>query len=274
MITPLIPDIRRSMLRSASFAAILTAAVAGGGLITAAPVSAQTAPAGTAVADSVVQGRILDRFGDRLVIEGSAGRILVDVQAVARQAADLAPGQAVVAEGLLNARVLQARRISAADSEPVVIGSPGAAPVAPPAPVPPPAPEVQFASRPPLDDNAIGATLQGAGFTAAGAPVRDGKDTEIAVRDGQGRAWTASLDRFGRLSEVELADYDDDNLPARPAFAAQELSQIVARGGFQARGPAERHDEHFEILALNRRSELIELHVDFAGQIYKQVWVR
>jgi len=29
-----------------------------------------------------------------------------------------------------------------------------------------------------------------------------------------------------------------------------------------------------EILVLNVRSELVELHVDFAGQIYKQVWLR
>uniref|UniRef100_UPI0013D2EA73 hypothetical protein n=2 Tax=Enterobacterales TaxID=91347 RepID=UPI0013D2EA73 len=60
MITTLIPDIRRRMLRSASFAAILSTAVAAGGLTTAVPVSAQTAPVGAAATDTVVHGRILD----------------------------------------------------------------------------------------------------------------------------------------------------------------------------------------------------------------------
>ncbi|MGL4285013.1 MAG: hypothetical protein ACRCVA_01640 [Phreatobacter sp.] len=264
MVKTLIPDIRSSMFRSVSLAGILTAVIAAGAPITAMSASAQTAPAEAVAGETVVRGRILDRFGDRLVIDGLAGRILVDVQAVTGQAAALAPGQVVVAEGLLSARVLQARRVAVTEGEPV----PNAYPM------PAPGPVAQLAAPPSLDAGAIGATLQAAGYAIADAPVRDGKDTEVAVRDSQGRAWTASLDRFGRLGEIELADYDDDNVPERPAFAAEELPRIIARDGFQPRGAAERHDEHFEILAFNRRSELIELHVDFAGRIYKQVWVR
>lgn len=278
MVKILIPHIRRSSFLSAPLAGLMSAVIAGGTLIGTLPASAQAVPAGAATGETVVQGRILDRFGDRLLIEGLAGRILVDVQAVPGQAADLAPGQAVVVEGMLSTRVLQARRIAAAEGRTPTVGSPVVPPpasVATGAPMTPPTgSEAQLVSRIPLEAGAVDATLQAAGFAVIGAPVRDGKDTQVAVRDSQGRGWTASLDRFGRLGEAELADYDDDDVPERPGFAAQEVIQTVAREGFQARGPVERHHDHFEILALNRRSELIELHVDFAGQIYKQVWVR
>ncbi|WP_204307274.1 hypothetical protein, partial [Enterobacter hormaechei] len=86
-------------------------------------------------------------------------------------------------------------------------------------------------------------------------------------------AWVASLDRFGRIEEIEIADYDDDSVPDRPAFAVADVAQRVAREGFRPQATAERRPQHFEILVLNVRSELVELHVDFAGQIYKQVWL-
>ncbi|QCI66891.1 hypothetical protein [Phreatobacter stygius] len=273
----LFPRPRRNIALSAPLAAVVSAVIAGGALAGSTPAVAQPASIETA-SETVIQGRILDRFGDRLLVDGPAGRILVDLQAVPAQAGALATGQAVRAEGVLSGKVLQARRIAAAEAGPAISGPPNAASLAPPVAMAPVLPlsetEMRLAAGMPLDAGAIGQTLEAAGFAIVGAPIRDGKDTEVAVRDGQGRRWIASLDRFGRLDEVELEDYDDDRVPRRPGFAGPELVQMVARLGFQARGPAEPHDDHFEILVLNGRSELIELHVDFAGQIYKQVWVR
>ncbi|WP_163314007.1 hypothetical protein, partial [Klebsiella aerogenes] len=76
------------------------------------------------------------------------------------------------------------------------------------------------------------ATLEAVGFRTAGNPVRHEKSTEIPVRDAHGKAWVASLDRFGRIEEIEIADYDDDSVPDRPAFAVADVAQRVAREGF------------------------------------------
>jgi hypothetical protein len=118
------------------------------------------------------------------------------------------------------------------------------------------------------------ASLEGTGFAAAGNPVRYEQDMEIPVRDSEGHIWTAWLDRSGRTSEIEIVDYDEDKVPEAPAFNPQDLPRMIAKEGFQARGEAERRPEHFEIRAVNKRSELVDLHIDFAGQIYKQVWIR
>jgi hypothetical protein len=139
---------------------------------------------------------------------------------------------------------------------------------------PPPGDRLIASLSRPVDPATVRTTLEGIGFKPAGSPVRHEKDTEIPVRDSQGRAWVAWLDRFGRASEIEIVDYDDDKVPEKPAFNPTDLPSMIAKEGFQARAQAERRPEHFEILATNQRSELVELHIDFAGQIYKQVWVR
>jgi hypothetical protein len=118
------------------------------------------------------------------------------------------------------------------------------------------------------------ASLRGTGFAATGNPVRHEHDMEIPVRDSEGHAWVAWLDNAGRASEVEIVDYDEDKVLEAPAFNPADLPNMIAKEGFQARGAVERRPEHFEIRAVNKRSELIELHIDFAGQIYKQVWIR
>lgn len=166
MVKILIPHIRHSSFLSAPLAGLMSAVIAGGALVGSLPASAQAVSAGAATGETVVQGRILDRFGDRLLIEGFAGRILVDVQAVPGQAVDLAPGQAVVVEGMLSARVLQARRIAVAEGGPPTVGSPRVAPMASPpsaamgVPMPPsPGSEAQLASRIQPDAGAVDAAL-------------------------------------------------------------------------------------------------------------------
>jgi len=120
----------------------------------------------------------------------------------------------------------------------------------------------------------VRASLRGTGFATAGNLVRHAQDMEIPVRDADGHTWVAWLDNAGRASEVEIVDYDEDKVPEAPTFNPQDLPRMIAKDGFQARGEARLRPEHFEIRAINKRQELVELHVDFAGQIYKQVWIR
>lgn len=244
---------------------------------------AQTRLAQVSIEDALaggvtIQGRVSDVFDDRVLIEDSSGRVLVETAGATDKPPTFAAGQTLRIEGRLRGRIIEARRIA-------VIGEGQAADAAPAQPVPPavaaapqppearPDPLVQMLMRP-VDVETLRASLSAAGLTPAGSPVRHDKHTEIPARDARGRAWVVSLDRFGRIEETEMADYDDDAVPSRPAFAPSEVSAIVEREGFRARAQAERRPEHFEIIATTRNGEMVELHVDFAGQIYKQVWIR
>ncbi|QCI66893.1 hypothetical protein [Phreatobacter stygius] len=225
-----------------------------------------------ALAGSVmVRARVADVFGDRILVEDGTGRILVELAAAADRPAAVEAGQILVIEGRLRGRVLEARRVTLAGSEAPGRDAPAAAAV--PA-IQPGTDALTEALTRPADIATMRAALEAIGFRTAGSPVRHEKSTEIPVRDARGRAWVASLDRFGRLEEIEIADYDDDNAPDRPSFTVADVGRMVEREGFRPRASAERRSHHFEILVLNSRSELIELHIDFAGLIYKLVWVR
>lgn len=232
----------------------------------------------------VVRARIADVFGDRVLIEDATGRILVEIGPATVRPAVLEAGQSVEVEGRLRGRTIEARRVALMDATAEGAAPSSAANGTATAPAVPQAPEaprttssadalIAQLSRP-ADPATIRSTLEAVGLQSAGPPVRKNKHTEIATRDAAGRAWTASLDRFGRLEEIELDDYDDDNVPSRPRFEATEVARIVARAGYTPRADPTRRSEHFEIIALNGRSDLVEVHVDFAGTIYKVEWIR
>lgn len=224
-----------------------------------------------------IRARVSELFGDRLLVEDATGRVLVEIGPSTARPADVAAGQMIEVEGRLRGRTIEARRIALVEDT-TAPGSPAPA-AAQPSP--------QQGTRPtgqadaliaqlsrPADPATIRATVEAAGFRVAGPPVRKNKHTEIAVRDAAGKAWTASLDRFGRLEEVELDDYDDDAVPSRPRFEQGEVARIVAGAGYTPRADPSRRPEHFEMMALDGRGDLVEVHVDFAGTVYKVEWIR
>jgi F0F1-type ATP synthase membrane subunit c/vacuolar-type H+-ATPase subunit K len=270
-----LPVNRRRLKLTPSVLALGAALLAGAALVGAVPGFGQVTIGEALAGGVVVRGRVADVFGDRFLIEDPTGRVLVEA-ANAEKPASLESGQEVVIEGRLRGRVLEARRVTLGTEVPAAPAATVAAPAAGQAAAPPVGPggETLATLMRPADAASIRAAIEGAGFSMAGSPVRHDKHTEIPVRDARGRAWVAWLDRFGRLEEVEIVDYDESRVPDQPGFAPTEVGNVVQREGFAPRGTAERHRHHFEILAANGRSELVELHVDFAGQIYKQVWVR
>ncbi|CEJ12137.1 hypothetical protein BN1110_02434 [bacterium YEK0313] len=258
-------------LPSAAWALVSLLAV-GSGLAGSAP--AQTRLAQVTIEQALsnevqVRGRVAEIFGDRLLVEDATGRILVELAETTDKPSAVAVGQILLIEGRLRGRTIEARRVApvaegAAPEPPAAEGPAGAARVD----------RLLDALARPADAATIRSTLEAIGLSPAGAPVRRNKHTEIPARDARGQAWSASLDRFGRLEEIELEDYDDDDVPPQPRFDPAELARIVEREGYRTRAAAERRPEHFEVIALNRQGDLVEVHVDFAGVIYKIVWIR
>ena len=115
--------------------------------------------------------------------------------------------------------------------------------------------------------------LKDAGLTALGEPVRHPKHIEIPARTGTGKTVIVSLDRFGRLDEIEDADRDRERRPAQ-SIGPADAERIAREAGYSIREAPEQRKHHYEILATNAKGEILELHMDFAGNIYKQVSVR
>jgi hypothetical protein len=203
---------------------------------------------------ATVEGQIAEVFGSRFIVETDRGRILVDpVELLAPIA--VSAGDRVSAEGNLAERTLRARRIVRSD------GSVLHAYAGPPVPA-------RMDGR-----GDIEATLAALQLTPMGPPVRKKRHTELMARMSNDRTVYVSFDRFGRIAAIEDAVHD------KPAVAARALSRddyldIARRAGFAPLDELEARKHHVELLSRNRAGELIELHIDRAGSIYKQVWVR
>lgn len=242
---------------------ILTA----GGLAQTAPSSPPASPthAGSAgVADTTIEGRIAEVFGGRFILETDRGRILVDPIGMGRALA-AAPGDRVSATGIsAEENTMLARRIVRPDGSilyehtgPEAAGQPTAAPL----------PKVDWRTD-------IPAALAALELTPIGQPVRKKHHTEIMARMADGRTVFVSFDRLGRVRELEDAAHDKAAAIATRALTREDYDDIARRAGFQPFNGIETKRHHVELLTRNRTGELIELHIDRAGYIYKQVWLR
>lgn len=142
---------------------------------------------------------------------------------------------------------------------------------------PPPAPSDRSATAggPPLfPSEDVPAVLHRLELTAVGQASQRKKGTEIAARTKDGRPVVVKFDRFGRLKEVE-AERSERSGFATPAFASPgEVEAGVRRAGFEPRGIMEFKKNHVTVFAQTRDQQPVELHVDRAGTIYKQKWLR
>ncbi|MCK1641714.1 hypothetical protein IVA95_30260 [Bradyrhizobium sp. 157] len=276
-------------------AKLLATAVAGWAILASAAMAQvaidQIRPEGISI-----KGTVADIFGDKFVLEDKSGRILVQTGPAGPQAAPVKSGETVTVIGVPGDRTFDARKIVRENGE-VAFDAPMPPPRTPPgqgvdpgprrpiagsAPPPPGAPPRPPGPRGPAGDAGLMANqdrdnvlriLKDAGLTAMGEPVRHPKHIEIPARTGTGKTVIVSLDRFGRLDEIEDADRDRERRPTQ-SISPADAERIAREAGYTIREAPEQRKHHFEILATNAKGETLELHIDFGGNIYKQVWVR
>ena len=245
-----------------------------------------------------IKGTVADIFGDKFVLEDKSGRILVQTGPAGPQAAPVKSGETVTVIGIPGDRTFDARKILRENGEIAFDAPPPPPPPGPPpgpggdpgprrlggALAPPPPPGAPPGPRGPAGETGPVASqdrenvlriLKDAGLTAMGEPVRHPKHIEIPARTGAGKTVIVSLDRFGRLDEIEDADHDRerDRRPAQ-SIGPADAERIAREAGYTIREAPAQRKHHFEILATNAKGETLELHMDFSGNIYKQVWVR
>jgi hypothetical protein len=190
-----------------------------------------------------IEGKVAEVFGSRFIMETDRGRILLD------------PGDKVSATGSLAQRTLLARRVAGADGS-VLHDYAG-----------------MIRARI-VGHGDIMAALAARQLTPIGLPVRKTRHTEVMARMANGRTVFVSFDRFGRIDEIEDAAHDREAVVASRALSRSDYLDIARRAGFDPLDELEVRLHHVRLLSRNHASELVELHIDRAGYIYRQVWVR
>jgi hypothetical protein len=96
-------------------------------------------------------------------------------------------------------------------------------------------------------------------------------EVEAVMQDG--RRVSVTFDMMGRVSEIEREEFEPDRSAGLVTDPAPLLERVRQAGfGYPAVSELKRH--HAVIRATTQKNEPIELHVDNAGTIYKQVWLR
>jgi hypothetical protein len=204
-----------------------------------------------------VSGRIAEIFGDRFIMESEGRRLLVEPFDARPDAFGGKPDDRVSVDGVGTGAVLRARKVTREDGQ-VLLDRAA-----------PPAPSDQGASMPAQ----FSATLQRLGLTPVGVALRKKHHTEIAARMADGRTVFVAFDRAGRLLEIEDATHEREKGREDRAQSPTELDAIARAAGFVPTGERERKKHHVEVIARNQAGELLELHIDRSGYIYKQVWL-
>jgi hypothetical protein len=215
-----------------------------------------------------VEGTVREIFLNRFIFESGTSRYLVEPVGTAGHF-PLVADERVAVSGRRTGTLLQATRITRPNGEVIHDSppSPSTTLVAPPVAASPQG-QSQLQIRPVAD------VLAGLDLQPLGEAVRKKHHTEILARLKDGRSVYVSFDLAGRLWEIEDADYDRDRVSQQVQMPEHELFRCATEAGFKPVGPIERKKRHAVVSAINRSGDMLELHIDFAGYIYKQVWPR
>jgi hypothetical protein len=113
------------------------------------------------------------------------------------------------------------------------------------------------------------------GLTPQGAIYAKKKHQEIMAATKDGRMVRVAFDWTGRVKSITDANRRKGGIAAGLALpTTEQLSSNVRAAGFEPLGVVETKKHHFVMRARNQQREMLDLHIDFGGTIYKQVWLR
>jgi hypothetical protein len=135
---------------------------------------------------------------------------------------------------------------------------------------------------PPPDQSGPGRSTEGANLRTAldelklrpiGPVERSGRHlaTDAVMEDG--RLVAVTFDRSGQLLEIELRDFE----PSRSATPIGDPAPVLERvrnAGFGNPVMSELRRRHAVVRATTQKNEPVELHIDNAGVIFRQTWLR
>jgi hypothetical protein len=142
----------------------------------------------------------------------------------------------------------------------------GAQVLGPPAATPPPGAVPTF----PPPSIELEKALAPLGLTPRGPVYAKKKHQEVMAATGDGRPVVVEFDWAGRVKAVT----DRNHHKSASTLPPTTLMEAVRRAGFEPLGVVETKRHHAVVRARNKQGEMLDVHVDFGGTIYKQVWLR
>lgn len=232
--------------------AILAPAAVGAGLSGITTASGQPAPpsSGTVRLD----GEVREIFGDKVVVEGAAGRVLVETGPEGRMRAPLASGDKVLVEGIQRDGFVHASAISKAGGPRIELGRG-------PGPGPDDRPGSPRGARNLYNEQTVMQAVTGAGYRDARIIDVKKHHAEVAALGANGRSYELHVEFDGRIRKQEDTTLIQDEAAIR---------SVIEKAGFTYAGQMRPEKKHMVVSASNARGEKVELDVHRDGTIRKE----
>lgn len=237
--------------------AILTpvAVIAGlSGIVSAVGQPAPPPPAAQMSGALRLEGEVREIFGNRVIVEGPAGRVLVETGPDGRSRAALAPGDKVVIDGVQRDGFIHASGVAKSGGPRIELSR---------------GPEAGPGERPGARRGGDAAYREDAVLQAVGrAGFRDAKvidvkkhHAEVAAVSADGKSYELHVEFDGRIRKQE------DTTLVRDEGA---IKSLIEKAGYSYAGRMRPEKKHMIVQATNSRGEKVELDVHRDGSIRKE----
>ncbi|MGE0723310.1 MAG: hypothetical protein AB7O45_02985 [Alphaproteobacteria bacterium] len=221
--------------RKLALAAILAVPVAAVPVLAQVPIRDATDRAGI-----TISGTVADVFGNKFVLQDDSGKVLVESGPRWRQRVEVKPGEKVSVTGRPGDGTFEAFSITLADGRKI---------------------EVRPTEGPMRGSHGVGhhgAHGAGHGPHGGGHHGSHGQDMRGPGMPGAGPGGPGGYGRGPRL----MAPSEEKS--------RSEILDLLRAAGYRDLDDVDRKRHHYEVEAVNRYGEKVEVHVDFAGNIYRE----
>lgn len=239
--------------------AILAPAAVVAGLSGVLSAAAQPAPPPPAFSAGTVrvEGEVREVFGDKVVVEGPSGRILVETGPEGRKRTALAPGDKVTIEGMQRDGFVHASAVAKSGGPRIELGG---GPRMDRGPGEPPHGRRQAESSAYREDSVLQAVNQ-AGYRDARVVDVKKRHAEVTAVAADGRSYELHVEFDGRIRKQEDITLTRDEGAVR---------SLVEKAGYSYAGQMRPEKKHMVVSATNSRGEKVELDVHRDGTIRKE----
>jgi hypothetical protein len=201
------------------------------------------------------QGRVLEVYADKAIVEVKGRRFLVE---------PIAPGEPFPAAVGSEIRIVGSERDNVLIPSRIVLPSGAVVDVRP----------LPGNPMQPATDNTIESQLAALGIKISSRPYRRRNHTVVAGQDQTGSNVIALFDHNLRLVEIEDADHRHIHPSSSEALPESEILSLLAKQGYTSIRLLDRSRFRFLYAVLSPLGERMELHVDRGGKIVRRVWLR
>lgn len=215
-----------------------------------------------------IEGRVVERYGNALIVEDASGRMLVQLGKDSAALLPAAPGDRLQVDGRFQDGHVHATAVTLADGRVVALRGPGPhGPKHGKGPHGPKGPKGPGKSGPgpAYDEVVILAAAAAAGYRTPRVIDVKGRHAEVAASNDAGQPMELHVEFDGRIRKQEM-------LP--PPMAEADVRAALERGGYRWVGQMVPIKKHLVVTAQNSRGEPVRVDVHRDGTVRREVLLR